>query len=83
MEIKHDIENGRVWTEIDGMTAEVEYEVNDGSLNVVHTYVPKELEGQGIASKLVQFTFDYAYANGLKPAATCWYAKAWLERHKG
>lgn len=81
MEIKHDVENGRAWTEKDNYTAYVEYELENGTLNIVHTYVPSPLEGQGIASELVKYVYDYALHKGLKPAATCWYASNWLKRH--
>lgn len=81
MEIYHDIKNLRVWTEKDGYTAYVEYELIDGTLDILHTYVPAPLEGMGIASQLVGFTFDYALKEGLIPTATCSYAIAWLNRH--
>jgi predicted GNAT family acetyltransferase len=59
----------------------VEYELSDGALVITHTIVPPPLEGQGIASQLVAFTYDYARAQQLQPAATCSYAVAWLKRH--
>lgn len=81
MEIYHDIKNLRVWTEKEGYTAYVEYELIDGTLDIMHTYVPAPLEGMGIASQLVECAYDYALKEGLKPAATCTYAIAWLKRH--
>ena len=81
MEIKHDVENCRAWTEKDNYTAYVEYELENGTLNIVHTYVPGPLEGQGIASELVKYVYDYALHEGFTPAATCWYASTWLKRH--
>jgi predicted GNAT family acetyltransferase len=81
MEIHHDIENDRVWTESDGQTASVEYELTGKTLNILHTYVPAPLEGQGIASKLVKYAYDFAKQQGLQTAATCSYARIWLDRH--
>jgi predicted GNAT family acetyltransferase len=81
MEIKHQPEARRVWTDIDGYTAYVEYELDQDSLNILHTIVPPPLEGQGIASQLVKFTYDHALQQGLKIKATCSYAVAWLKRH--
>ncbi len=66
-----------------GATAYVEYMEESQSLTILHTLVPKPLEGQGIASRLVQTSFDYALRKGLRPKATCWYAKVWLQRHPG
>ncbi len=66
-----------------GETAFVEYNQDDNTFTILHTIVPKALEGQGIAGKLVQTSFDYAVAKQLKPAATCWFANVWLQRHPG
>lgn len=79
MEIKKD--GNRFYTEIDGRIAEVEFTQHDGGLDIIHTRVPKALEGQGIAGELVKHTYNYAEKEGLKPLATCPYAVAWLKRH--
>lgn len=81
MQINHDKEERRVWTEEDGHTAYVEYILREGILEILHTVVPAPLEGQGIASQLVKFAYDYALQQGWTPAATCSYAKVWLQRH--
>lgn len=81
MEINHNTETHRAWLEQEGYTAYVEYDLKDGSLDVKHTVVPPPLEGQGIASQLVKYIYDYALQQGLKPAATCSYAQVWLKRH--
>ena len=82
IEIHHDKENQRVWTEKDSFIAEVQYTCADGTLDILHTYVPEQLEGQGIASKLVEFVYKYALNQGLKITATCPYARIWLKRHQ-
>ncbi len=64
-----------------GETAFVEYKKEGNNFTILHTIVPKPIEGQGIAKQLVQTAFDYALAQRLHPAATCWYAKVWLQRH--
>lgn len=81
MKINNDIEHQRVWIGIEGNVAEADYTIEDGSLTIYHTYVPTVLEGQGIASQLVRFAYDYALEQGLKPNATCSYAIAWLQRN--
>ena len=48
-------------------------------LDILHTFVPKPLEGQGIASELVKFVYDYALEQGFGVSATCSYAAKWLE----
>ena len=74
-EITHQPEQKLFKTEVDGRTAFVEY------LDIIHTIVPKPIEGRGIAAALVKAAYDFALANGMKPKATCSYAVRWLERH--
>ena len=64
-EIIHQPEQNLFKTEVDGRTA----------------FVPRPIEGRGIAATLVKAAYDYALANGMKPKATCSYAVRWLERH--
>lgn len=79
--INHQPERHLFTTEVDGYTAYVEYRLDDGSLDILHTVVPPPIEGRGIAAALVKRTYEYAAEQGLKPKATCWYAAKWLERH--
>lgn len=79
--ITHQPEQKLFMAEVDGRKAFVQYRLIDGSLDVIHTIVPRPLEGQGIAAALVKEAYDYAQANGLQPKATCSYAAKWLERH--
>ena len=80
-EIEHQPEQKLFKTEVEGRTAFVQYRLLNGGLDIIHTIVPRPLEGQGIAAALVKAAYDYAVANGLKPKATCSYAVAWLKRH--
>ena len=80
-EIEHQPEQKLFKTEVEGRTAFVQYRLLNGGLDIIHTIVPRPLEGQGIAAALVNAAYDYAVANGLKPKATCSYAVAWLQRH--
>lgn len=82
LEIRHDPEKRIVHTTVDGHTAHVEYSIHDGMLDILHTVVPPPVEGRGIASALVRHVFDYALRHGLKPEATCSYARTWLARHQ-
>ena len=79
--IEHQPEQKLFKTEVEGRTAFVQYRLLNGGLDIIHTIVPRPLEGHGIAAALVKAAYDYAVANGLKPKATCSYAVAWLQRH--
>lgn len=82
-DVVHDPERNRFEVKEDGLTAYVEYEQTEDSLDILHTIVPGQLEGQGIASAMVRAAYDYARTHGLKPLATCSYAVAWLQKHPG
>lgn len=81
MDIRHLSDRHRFYTEVEGYTAYVDYQIVDGGLDIRHTIVPRPIGGRGIASDLVRATYDYARAEGLKPVATCSYAVLWLEKH--
>ncbi len=80
-EITHQPEQKLFKMTMEGRTAFVQYRLLNGDLDIIHTVVPKPLEGQGIAGALVKAAYEYALENNLKPKATCSYAVKWLERH--
>lgn len=82
MEIVHDENRKMFVTTVDGHPAYVEYRLSpENGLDILHTIVPEEIGGRGIASALVKAAYDYARSKGLKPVATCSYAVIWLHRH--
>ena len=81
MKINHDTENCRFVYEIQGHIAYLKYELIGNSADVVATFVPKPLEGRGIASRLMQAFYDYAQHQSINPTASCSYAEVWLQRH--
>jgi predicted GNAT family acetyltransferase len=65
----------------DGHTAELVYRAEGDRLVVVHTEVPDELGGRGIAGALVQAAVARAAAEGLTVVPWCPYARKWLRDH--
>jgi predicted GNAT family acetyltransferase len=65
----------------DGHIAFSEYKRGDALLTIMHTEVPKALEGRGIGSALIRGVLDTARAQGLKVKPLCPFAKAYIERH--
>lgn len=55
--------------------------VDRTTLDYAHTFVPPELRGRGIASRLVRFALDYARQQGLKVAPTCPFVATYIEAH--
>lgn len=61
----------------------IEYEINDGVMDMPHTKVFPEFEGQGVGSKLVQQSLDMVREQGdLKVTPTCPFIDIWIKRHK-
>lgn len=53
----------------------------DGTLVLVHTEVPKALQGHGLADQLAKTALEYARSSGRRVAVVCPFVKAYLERH--
>jgi uncharacterized protein len=66
---------------VDGHLAATHYKIADGVITFVHTEVPPELGGRGIASKLIKGALDQVRADGLKVIAQCAFVKAYIEKH--
>jgi len=47
----------------------------------MHTWVPQELEGRGIASALAEFALNYAKENELQTVVYCPFVKAYIQKH--
>lgn len=80
-ELIHDPARHRFSIEVDGHEAELIYAPEDGAIAIVHTGVPREIEGRGIAGELVKAALEFARAAGLKVAPRCAYAAAYFKRH--
>ena len=74
-------DEGRFVLEEDGAVAELVYEVDGDRLVLVHTRVPDELGGRGIAGRLVEAGVDRARRDGLTITPICPYARRWLQGH--
>lgn len=81
IEIRDNQEHSRFETVIDGHLAEVVYRLEGDKLNLVHTFVPEELGGRGIAGQLAAFALDAARARGLKVIPTCPYIAGYIKKH--
>ena len=68
---------------VDGQRAFIDYKVHNGVYFLIHTEVPIDLEGHGVAAALVEKVFKYLEDNGFKMVPYCAYIKAYLKRHPG
>ena len=66
---------------VDGHLAATYYKVADGVITFIHTEVPPELGGRGVASALIRGALEQVRADGLKVIAQCPFVKAFIEKH--
>lgn len=58
-----------------------EYAARDGVVELTHTEVGDEFEGQGIGSKLAREVLDQIRATGDQVVPSCPFIKSWIEKH--
>jgi predicted GNAT family acetyltransferase len=66
---------------VDGETAELQYRFHEGQIWLMHTEVPKNLEGKGIASTLAHYGLEWAKENNMKAKVLCPLVAIYLKRH--
>ncbi|HEY2396660.1 MAG TPA: GNAT family N-acetyltransferase [Rudaea sp.] len=79
--IKHDAEASLFTSTVNGQLSLLQYRLKDGVMKIVHTEVPADLAGHGIASDLMRAALEVARTNGWRVIPACSYAKVFLERH--
>ena len=76
--------NSKIWlqTPEGKITAYVEFpEFAPGKVEVTHTVVAPELQGQGIAGQLMKELVNNLRRTGRKAELTCSYAVRWFAKH--
>jgi predicted GNAT family acetyltransferase len=71
----------RFETPVGNGLAFIAYRWEHGKLALMHTEVPEEAEGKGIASKLAKFAFEQAKQQQRKVLVFCPYISSYLMRH--
>ena len=73
---------GRFEIERDGKVAYLEYTMTGNVLGLIHTEVPDELRGLGLASSLSETALQYARENKLKVAVICPSVHDYIAKHR-
>jgi hypothetical protein len=79
---RHEPASHRFTLSVDGVLAVLDYRVIDATtVEYHHTFVPRELRGRGIASRLATYALGYALENRLKVIPICPFVAAFIRRH--
>lgn len=81
LQINHDSRAHRFSVILEGHTAQLDYELDEEVMSIVHTLVPRPISGRGVAAELMRSALDLAAQNGWTVNAVCSYAVAYLKRH--
>jgi predicted GNAT family acetyltransferase len=81
IDIQHDATALRFHANVDGGEAECIYRLAGSLMNIVHTEVPPQAEGQGVAAALVRAALSQARAMGWRVRPSCSYVASYMRRH--
>ena len=82
MEFTHNKNQIVVYTPDYLVIAEVTFPaLDEGTVNIDHTYVDDVLRGQGVAGKLMTELVNELRQSNRKAVPTCSYAVSWFEKH--
>jgi uncharacterized protein len=81
IEVKDNPAQNRFEATIEGHAAIIDYKLGPGEITVLHTEVPKELEGRGIAGAMTKFALEQIRERGLQLIPLCPYMRAYLKKH--
>jgi uncharacterized protein len=73
--------SGRIEIERDGKVAYLEYSLGGNVLELIHTEVPKELRGMGLASALAERALKWAREKGYKVDVICPFVSEYISKH--
>ena len=81
MEIYDNEENKQYELKVDSHLAKIEYIKAKDKIYLTHTEVPKELEGKGLASKMVLFALEDIKKKDLTLVPLCPFVAGYIKKH--
>lgn len=80
-DVRDNPEKHRFELEADGEVAFASYRRSGETVMILHTEVPRQLEGRGLGSRLVGGTLDLVRAEGLKVVPMCSFVRHFINTH--
>jgi predicted GNAT family acetyltransferase len=81
LQIDHDSARRQLSTQLQGHTAQLDYELDGSVMSITHTRVPPPLRGRGVAAELMRSALHLATTQGWTVKPVCAYAVAYMKRH--
>ena len=66
---------------VEGYRAFIDYKQKGDKVYLIHTELPAELRGKGVAEAIVEKVFNYLEEHNLKMVPLCTYVGSYLKRH--
>jgi predicted GNAT family acetyltransferase len=84
IQVQHDDKQSKFYARPEGAEGDeavIEYEKRGSTYDLLHTYVPPALRGQGVAEDLARQALDQIRSEGGKIVPSCPFIHAFVERH--
>lgn len=81
LEVRNNRAESRFEVTLGDQIGEIVYDLRDDTYIFIHTGVPKEYGGQGVADHMAKFAMETAKAEEAKVIAVCPFIKKYLIRH--
>jgi uncharacterized protein len=79
--VTHVQDSNRFEVTLPGEPAVLIYQIKAGLMLLLHTEVPPQYEGRGIAGRLAKAALEFAVENRLKVRSYCSFTTRYIERH--
>jgi uncharacterized protein len=80
--VVHNAAAGQFEARTEHGVALLKYAVRGDALDLAHTTVPPDAEGQGVGAALAKAALDHARREGVRVIPSCPFVAAYVRRHK-
>jgi uncharacterized protein len=80
-DVRHNAAAHRFEAGVEPHLALIIYRLKGNAVDLVHTEVPEQYQGHGLAGKLVSAALRWARESGLKVIPSCPYVRSYIGKH--